>query len=103
MGTKLNTQTWAYAKFQSNTMTVRKQIQDDARKGVFMHVFLKMIYSYLWQLFEWKDAVRSRRSQAHLRWAYNENGLKLLAPIAPNKSVWASCKNPNAMIRARNP
>jgi hypothetical protein len=47
MGTKLNTQTWAYAKFQSNTMTVRKQIQDDARKGVFMHVFLKMIYSYL--------------------------------------------------------
>jgi hypothetical protein len=47
MGTKLSTQTWAYAKFQPNTMTVRKQIQDDATKGMFMHVFLKMIYSYL--------------------------------------------------------
>jgi len=32
-----------------------------------------------------------------------KNGLKLLALITPNKSVWASCKNPNAMIRAINP
>ncbi len=47
MGTKPSTQTWAYAKFQLNMMIVKKQIRDDAMKGMFMHIFLKMIYSSL--------------------------------------------------------
>jgi hypothetical protein len=46
--------------------------------------------------------VGSRRSRAHLKWAWNVAGPKLLTPIAPNKNGQLSCKNLDVMIGATN-
>jgi hypothetical protein len=47
--------------------------------------------------------IKGRRSQAHLKWAWNGNGPKLLAPITPNKNGWPFYKNLDTMIKATSP
>jgi hypothetical protein len=36
---KLNTQVWAYTRFQLNVTFIKKQIQNDVKKKVFIHTF----------------------------------------------------------------
>lgn len=57
---KPNSQVWAYARFQLNVMIIKKQIQNNVKKIMFMHAlwnaFLTTINFYLSQLLKWKDA-----------------------------------------------